>query len=118
MDIQKLTEIAKLKEYIEISGFLNSGLYYIDLIADRVQDLFTETSDSSKLYRAAIIALLITSPIIIIKKLVQFTLKLIIPTAIAVIALGYVYPLPPVQHLTASVLIGLTIMFIVGRKNK
>ncbi len=115
MDIQKLIEISKMREYIEVSSFLNSALYYIDLIADRIQELFTETSDSNKLYKAAIIALLVTSPIIIIKKLVQLTLKLTIPTAIAVIALGYIYPLPPFQHITVSVIIGLTIIFIVRR---
>ena len=66
-----------------------------------------------KIYDLAMVSILVAGPILIIKPLIRFVLKLIVLSAITALIIGKVHPLPITQLLTASFAGGLILLMAI-----
>ena len=113
MDIQKLAEEIGKQNGLDIRNILDSALAYLGLARNAFHDLLGHGPGEGKVYDLAIVALFVTTPILLIKPLIRFAVKLIALSAVSALIIGRIYPLPVEQMITASVMMGFGLYVII-----
>jgi len=109
VEIQKLVEIVEGINSLHLKAIIDTFLGYIKPVQDIVHKL---AANDNKVYSAAIIALMVTAPILIIRKIILLTVKFIALTSISAIILGILFRMPTSQLIASSIVVavGLTLI--------
>ncbi|MCP4632430.1 MAG: hypothetical protein GY855_05850 [candidate division Zixibacteria bacterium] len=113
MDIQKIAEEVGKSDGLSIKAFIDGLFYYLGEARNVYHSLLGHNPGEGKIYDVAIVALMITTPFLVLKPIIKFAIKLIAFSAGATLLLLKFYPMPTQQLIMTSLVIGLIIIIAI-----
>ncbi|MBD3169936.1 MAG: hypothetical protein GF307_10670 [candidate division Zixibacteria bacterium] len=106
MDIQKVVEEAGKTDVSLISSMFKSAGHYFEMARDAFHKLLGYRPGEGKAVDLAVLAFVVTAPILVIKPLIRFAVKFVALTAGSALLLNMFYPMPSEQLIVASLFLG------------
>ncbi|PJA27843.1 MAG: hypothetical protein CO189_06010 [candidate division Zixibacteria bacterium CG_4_9_14_3_um_filter_46_8] len=110
MKIIKIGEAIGGKGGLELMALLDTVLFYAALAKNTFFNLCGYRPGEERIYDFAMVVLAITTPILIIKVLLKVIIKVVALSAVFILMLGRICPLPTSQLLAVSILLSFGIL--------
>jgi hypothetical protein len=106
VEIQKIIdEIVRFKD-VDFKGIIGTLAYYVETVRDGFHGLMGHRPGEGRIYDLAMFALMVTTPLLILKPLIKFLIKLTALSALSALVIGYLQPLPAAELIKVSVAAG------------